>query len=560
MYQEFFEFSEPPFAIVPNPKFFFLSERHKEALSHMLAGIAAGGGMALLIGEVGTGKTMTMRALLARLPTHSQVLTIVNPSLNELEMLQTICDGFELPYKEADSFKLLLDKITDKLYSNEAKGIDTILLIDEAQHLTTEVLELLRLLTNIETAECKLLKVILIGQPELHQILQKENLRQLAQRITERYQLMPLPENELRQYIQHRLTCVGKLDPLFEEACYRIFAAHTEGVPRLINLVCDQALKIAYREGKRYISADIAKQACERVLDWQEKDKTTASLPKRVKYKPYYLGAIGALSVIAVASVLTLMIRSLLHSQSLIDEEIAKLNSESIPALSAKAAASADLVTRSANETLTDRVKTISLDNIAMQSMSLGSAIQNLYRQWGYRADEQAVSCQTEVRAELSCYRGILQFNQLVNINRPAVLIMNGVDGRRWYALFYAVGDDQIELIAGRHKQRFLVNEEFIQQYWSGEAITLWRPPFGNSNVLAKGQRNTRVRWLDERLNMALGEFDDPQNHFDQYVKNKVITFQIQQNIDADGIAGPLTIMMLDGVLGLAGPTLKLSV
>ena len=247
MYTSFFGLSDIPFSIAPNPEYLFLGDRHKEALAHLTYGLGDTGGFVLLTGEVGTGKTTISRQLLAQLPESTQVAFILNPTLSCLELLATICDELKIRYKKTGiTLKYLTDKIQQKLLSNQADNIDTLLIIDEAQHLQPEVLEQLRLLTNLETNTKKLLQVILIGQPELQQLLQRRDLRQLAQRITARYHLLPLTKHEINDYIKHRLSVADCHRSLFKPSAISLIHKISKGIPRLINLLCDRSLATAY--------------------------------------------------------------------------------------------------------------------------------------------------------------------------------------------------------------------------------------------------------------------------------------------------------------------------
>ncbi|MBE1276320.1 AAA family ATPase [Enterovibrio baiacu] len=580
MYQDFFRLSESPFAIVPNPKFYFLSERHKEALSHVLSGIEDGGGLALLTGEVGTGKTTTMKALLERMPEQSQVATILNPSVSVLELMQTLCDELGIAYAREDGFKHLNDAISAKLHDNDKQGIQTILLVDEAQHLMPDVLEQLRLLTNIETSQRKLLKVILIGQPELQEMLRQQHLRQLAQRITARYHLMPLTAQEVRQYILHRLSCADRLDPLFDEGAYKVIARESGGIPRLINLVCDQSLKMAHRDSKQRITAKIATKASKEVLHWQ----SVSSHAERhgfMRYWPVYLGAIGGAALLAVA------IRWGLDGNTSPAPTVANINTapqvqtERAPVPTVKAATAPIVVdvaikkspareastsniapaNTSAPQSLASlpaTVETVAFADLAKQSLSAGSAMQALYRLWGFEADVLAAGCSSDVRGELACYKATLPLTQLLSIDRPAVLTMNGPVGQRWFAVLYGMGEGQFELLAG--DQRVMVSEAFFKQAWTGDALLLWRPPQANTSTLSIGQRSERVRWLDQRLNLVLGETGVPSDRFGPNLRAKVRDFQRSKGLDADGYAGPITLMVLDTVLTMPGPALTNSI
>jgi general secretion pathway protein A len=267
MYTGFFGLTSQPFSIAPNPDFLFLSPRHAEALAHLRYGLGEAGGFVLLTGEVGTGKTTVSRCLLQELTDQTEVAFILNPTLNELELLAAICDQLKIRYKKSDaSLKMLTDKITNRLMKNHQAGKNTILIIDEAQHLQPAVLEQLRLLTNLETNTKKLLQVILIGQPELQQLLQRQDLRQLAQRITARYHLMPLTEQEVQQYISYRLQVAGCSRPVFTSSAVKKLFQLSGGIPRLLNLICDRALLGGYSQQKALIDAGLVNQAASEVL------------------------------------------------------------------------------------------------------------------------------------------------------------------------------------------------------------------------------------------------------------------------------------------------------
>ena len=287
MYTSFFGLNDIPFSIAPNPDYLFLGDRHKEALSHLSYGLGDTGGFVLLTGEVGTGKTTISRRLLEQLPENTQVAFILNPTLSCLELLATICDELKVRYKKTGTtLKYLTDKIQQKLLSNQAAGINTLLIIDEAQHLQPEVLEQLRLLTNLETNTKKLLQVVLIGQPELQQLLQRRDLRQLAQRITARYHLLPLTRKEVALYIKHRLTVADCHRQLFKSGAIALIHKISKGIPRLINLLCDRALATAYGNNDSVINRKTVLVASEQALGsefhltpwWQKKSLFAVSV------------------------------------------------------------------------------------------------------------------------------------------------------------------------------------------------------------------------------------------------------------------------------------------
>ena len=252
MYQKYFGIEENPFALTPDPRYLLMTEGHQEALAHLLYGVSESGGFVLLTGEVGTGKTSVCRCLLEQLPPEAEVALILNPKLSEIELLAGICDELGIKHPETRSLKVMVDLLSDHLLRLYSDGRHAVLIVDEAQNLSPDVLEQVRLLTNLETDKRKLLQIILIGQPELDDLLNRRELRQLAQRFTSRTHLQPLNAAETRAYIAHRLDVGGLSTETFSSgACAEVYR-RSGGVPRLINSLCDRCLLAAYtRETKR---------------------------------------------------------------------------------------------------------------------------------------------------------------------------------------------------------------------------------------------------------------------------------------------------------------------
>ncbi len=267
MYLSYFQLTEPPFSIAPNPRYLYLSQRHQEALAHLLYGIRGEGGFVLLTGAIGAGKTTVCRCLLEQIPEHCAVAYIFNPKLSVTELLATICHefGIDCPADET-SIKNFIDRINAYLLASHAQGRSNVLIIDEAQNLAPDVLEQMRLLTNLETNQRKLLQIILIGQPELASLLARPGLTQLAQRIVARYHLEPLSQDEIRAYLQHRLAIAGSQRPLIPPALHGLLYRLSGGVPRLINVLCDRALLGAYAQGKDQVDRTTLLQAAREVL------------------------------------------------------------------------------------------------------------------------------------------------------------------------------------------------------------------------------------------------------------------------------------------------------
>lgn len=286
MYLSYFGLSDNPFSIAPNPAYLYMSPRHKEALAHLTFGLRESGGFVMLTGEVGTGKTTVSRKLLQQLPTNTQVAMILNPTLSALELLATVCDELGVTYDPTlASLKYFTDLLLQKLANNHEQQLNTVLIIDEAQHLLPEVLEQLRLLTNLETHREKLLKVVLIGQPELQELLQRNELRQLAQRITARYHLLPLNNEEVKHYIAHRLNVADGDISMFSPAAIKTVFQITGGIPRVINLLCDRALTLSFTKQTAVVPKHLFIAAAQQILG------ADVVAQRQTQYQKWYLAA-----------------------------------------------------------------------------------------------------------------------------------------------------------------------------------------------------------------------------------------------------------------------------
>ena len=257
MYNDFYGFREAPFNITPDPRFLFFSDRHREAYNHILFGLRERKGFIQVTGEVGAGKTTVCRALLEDLGPQYRTALILNPCLTGDQLLRTILIELGLEPSDDRAFDRVhaLQRLNQYLLDQLAEGNDVVLLIDEAQDLSHDLLEQIRLLSNLETDQRKLLQIVLLGQPELREKLDDPRLRQLRQRITVRYHLAPLSRQEMEHYIQHRLQVVGANGrPSFSRWALGSIYRYSGGVPRLVNAVCDKALLCGYVEGDDHLT------------------------------------------------------------------------------------------------------------------------------------------------------------------------------------------------------------------------------------------------------------------------------------------------------------------
>ena len=301
MYASFFGLNEKPFSITPDPRYLFLSERHAEALAHLVYGVNEAGGFIQLTGEVGTGKTTVVRSLLAQAPKHAEIALILNPRMTPAEFLLAICEelGIQVESRSEGSLKDLVDLLSFHLLKAHAEGRRVVLVVDEAQNLAPDVLEQVRLLTNLETETQKLLQIILIGQPELREVLDRTELRQLAQRITGRYHLDPLSGDETSAYVRHRLRVAGATQEVFSGGALREVRRLSGGVPRLINIICDRALLGAFTEDRHVVGASVVRRAAGEVFG------------KNIQPRWLPWAAGSAVGVLAVASAALLLPRFL---------------------------------------------------------------------------------------------------------------------------------------------------------------------------------------------------------------------------------------------------------
>ncbi|CAH1523835.1 General secretion pathway protein GspA [Vibrio harveyi] len=535
MYKDFFGFVELPFSIVPNSRYLYLSQRHKEAITHLQAGLGDGGGFAMLTGEVGTGKTTVAKAMLVNLDENTKAGLILNPTFSSRDLLEAICDEFKVSYPEEASLKQLNQAIHDYLLRNHKMGWTTLLVIDEAQHLAADVLEQLRLLTNLETDTRKLLKVLLVGQPELQRLLQTTQLRQLAQRITGRYHLLPLDEKETADYITFRLHTAGGDKQLFDRSSTKLIAKYSHGIPRLINLICDKSLNLSYHKGNVVVDKQTVHQACEEVMQFQaEIYQQDQPVRRSFEWPTWGSAAIGVFAAVGIGWAVMQKMPSQV-STSIQSNPIQVAQTTSQPVIAEM------------NEQLTSEQR-----NMLLEQTQSNLAVNELYKLWGYRASVRDNLCLSEPQSTMRCERKMATWPLLVQQNRPVILELN-YQGQVGYVLLYAIGNDKVEVLNGSQRLRLPVS--WLKPLWQGNIIELWQAPL--RETLRLDMEGPAIEVLDTLLAQAVNEQPLGTDIFDAALKERVELFQRWQGIGVDGIAGQRTLERLQQSVQTDAPALK---
>jgi general secretion pathway protein A len=536
MYAPHFGLTERPFSLAPDPRYFYLSDAHREALAHLLYGIGEGGSFVQLTGEVGTGKTTVCRTLLEQLPDDVDVAMIFNPRLTSVELLAAACDEFRIVYPAGTtSPKILVDALSQALLDAHGRGRRTVLIIDEAQNLSPEVLEEIRLLTNLETTREKLLQVILIGQPELADILARPELRQLAQRVTARCHLRPFTEEESRAYVQHRLEVAGRQKPLFDRAALRLAHHLSGGVPRLLNTICDRALLGAYAVGQDRVTAAIVRRAGREVLGRSPRSRrrivatATATL----------LVAAGVAFAVLGSAGLALIGIPVPGSRA----------ADSIPA----PPVAQTVLEKPAEPTLAEILTTPSVNT------DKTTAFANLYALWhlDVRPNVTNLGCEYGHQAGLRCVLRAGTWTVLRRFSLPAILPLRARGGEEQYVVLTDLDGERATLQIGEH--RLVVTTVEIERLWDGPFVMIWKPPVAGPIPLAPGMRGRDVLWLRQTLVEIAGQpvSAGASQVYDEDLKRQVAAFQQAESLTPDGIAGEETLVRLAAMMpGSKAPAL----
>lgn len=544
MYHQYFGLSEAPFSIAVNPRYLFMSARHRDALAHLLYGVGAGGGFILLTGEVGTGKTTINRALLEQLPQETDIAIILNPALNAMELLATVCDELNIDYDSGNpTLKTLTDKLHAYLLANHAKGRSTVLMIDEAQHLDFDVLEQIRLLTNLETNTRKLLQIILIGQPELVELLNRPELRQLNQRITARYNLEPLNLQETSAYIRHRLQVAG-LPPgreLFPASVVRGIFKRTRGIPRLINVLCDRILLGGY--GRNKPRADLA------MLNVAAQEVMGQSATNYSGLSKSFLPLVSLLLVVGlgIGFYPKWLPWDSSGNDSSAQAEDLLVNTHDSPSNSHEADTGIGALLPDA------LVQPKAVADALVNETWLLSPRYALQRLWALESPEGPAesTCLGSTPRGVSCIEGTAQtWEELLQYDRPLALELVTPD--RFGASALLLGIEGANGYVASDSGVALVSLAELGPLWTGRFFFLWHPPEGFAAPLASGDRSPVVSQIAESFSRLDGqEAVLSKERFSQRLKERVVLFQKQHELEADGVIGVKTLLKLNEQLGI---------
>lgn len=589
MYAQFFGLKREPFSIAPDPRYLFMSERHREALAHLLYGINAGGGFVLLTGEIGAGKTTVCNCFLEQIPKRCNVAYIFNPKLTVIELLQSVCDEFHIALPEAapersPTIKDYVDRLNDFLLQAHAIGQNNILIIDEAQNLSVDVLEQLRLLTNLETSKRKLLQVILIGQPELRTMLERPELEQLAQRVIARYHLDALTEAETVQYIKHRLAVAGlPKASLFDRGAMRRIYRLSRGVPRRINLLCDRALLGGYAEGRSQVDSAIVEKAAHEMFG----RRARRAAARRAQSRNLWLVGVGIAAGAVVLGVLTWVLNADLPRQ--VREAHWPWSKDTAPASAPAVVTAVDtgagpLVSPGSSAPSAAPLSAAASDPGALEgppSLSAGAPapltqaatlpesaalFKSLPRDekqaWRELAPFWKVSlgsgepCQAALQQQVRCFKSNSSLATIRQLGRPGILMLRDENNQAAYVLLTGLTEQAATLrVDGVSRTVPLAT---LARVWRGDYATLWRIPRGYVSGALDDSPGPLADWLWAQLARAQGQAAPKKAYRDRAsLRARVAAFQRAHGLEADGLAGPTTLMQLNRGIGVDEPRLQ---
>ncbi len=541
MYLRYFGLDETPFSITPDPAFVFLSARHRDALAHLLYGVGQGGsgGFVQLTGEVGTGKTTLCRCMLEQIPEGTHIALLLNPLVTPRELLAAISEELGIDISDSiDSTRLLVDGLNRYLLDAHALGERVVVVIDEAQNLSPEALEQVRLLTNLETSKEKLLQIVLLGQPELRDLLQRRNLRQLAQRITARYHLSPLGPKDTHLYIRHRMQIAGAQRNPFKRGAMNALYQRSQGIPRLINIIADRSLLAAFAKERMDVTAAMVHDAANEVQLGERQVKSVLW--------PKLLGAFAVLVVVLLAVAYFSDIRFpsetisvQLEQERVKGNEPVKQQEEDLvqaPPVVALAVVESELEIIPPQQELATTLDTDWLEN---HQKVVWQGLADIWRQPGDAFAIQ-VACNGDNSLGYACLRNQGNWSRIKRLGLPVVLVLQ--EESISYVLLRGV--DENRLLVGAADQTMTVSKQAVESSWLGTYLVAWPQAPGWPPYIGRGNTGPAVDTIMEMATRVDVPYHGEQVFnaaFELWLK----TFQLRNGLEADGIVGRNTLLHL---------------
>jgi len=558
IYQQYFALSCEPFSIVPDPGFLYPSSQHRQAVAHLKYGLDREGGFVLLTGEVGTGKTTLTRTLIKRLPAHVRVAYVLNSTFDAADVLASICQelGIKLPKSSKTSLtKNCVDALNADLIESHAEGKKTLVVIEEAQNLSPEVLEILRLLSNLETATHKLLHILLVGQPELLETLAQKDQRQLNQRVVARFHLLPLEKTDVANYVNHRLHHAGANRAIFESSAMTTLFKLTQGVPRLINLICHHAMLAAYATGTKTVSAKLVKAAAVEIFDIEKpKQKSSGTLGWSL-----ILCAVVALLVGIAFYADQLPSKTLLNPQSVEVPVKVESKDETVSRPLIEVVESLPLIVEVESQPLIlpiepeEIILDSKLEPVVFETSEppvFNNPFTALFALWSVEieslfSEEEVYSVAAEHELGAEKLINIL-LSELIELDRVGIVWVRDDNNRLKSYVLTAIDSGFVNLqgVKGERKETL----EWLAENWNGAFLYLWHRPIDILSLRLGDKNSVALGWLQSRL-LQIDDIYQPiitGGYFNEAVRLQVLNFQQQQGIRADGVVGQQTIMKIN--------------
>jgi general secretion pathway protein A len=551
IYQQYFALSCEPFSIVPDPGFLYPSSQHRQAVAHLKYGLDREGGFVLLTGEVGTGKTTLTRTLIKRLPAHVRVAYVLNSTFDAADVLASICQelGIKLPKSSKTSLtKNCVDALNADLIESHAEGKKTLVVIEEAQNLSPEVLEILRLLSNLETATHKLLHILLVGQPELLETLSQKDQRQLNQRVVARFHLLPLAKTDVANYVNHRLHHAGANRAIFESSAMTALYKLTQGVPRLINLICHHALLAAYATGAKTVSAKLVKAAAVEIFDIEKPKQKSSGI---LGWSLIFCAVVALLATVAFYG-------DQYPSKTLVDAELdagsANIENQDLPPsqpLIVEVDSLPLIVEVEPEEIILEPELAIEPEVFeTLEPPIFNNPFTALFALWSVEieplfSEEEVYSVATE--NDLGAEKLInLPLSELIELDRAGIVWVRDDNNRLKSYVLTAIDSGAVHLQGIKAERKETL--EWLAENWNGTFLYLWHRPIDILSLRLGDKNSVALDWLQSRL-LQIDDVYQPiitGGYFNEAVRLQVLNFQQQQGIRADGVVGQQTIMKIN--------------